>query len=250
MVTARIVHSEEELRRVVEAVPLSVAPTAPLAPTTSIALTAPIAPIAPTAPMAPTAPTSPTAPTAPITIVPLLNDGNNHLIQHSMSNPNYGGENSFPQYSTTVGTRSMTAGEESHQLQEESTSKINAGIAGAIVGLLFGGPIGAIILGFGTAHYTEKDGAAGDTARAMADLALSARSSARQLNEKHHFVDKSKEVAYKAWEKAKEIDREHHVVDKSRRLILDGFYFFIGVISQVMEKISENQQGNRTSQRR
>merc|ERR1712151_1034323 len=149
-----------------EAVPLSVAPTAPLAPTAPIAPTAPMAPtapIAPTAPMAPiapmasTAPTSPTAPTASITMVPLLNDRNNQLMQDSTSNQNYGGENAFPQYSTTVGTRSMAAGEENNHLKEESSSKINAGIAGATVGLLFGGPIGAIILGFGTAHYTEKD---------------------------------------------------------------------------------------------
>merc|ERR1712125_49262 len=97
-------------------------------------------------------------------------------------------------------------------------------------------------------HIIHKDGAAGDTARAMGDLALSARSIARQLDEKHHFVDKSKEVAHKAWEKAKEIDREHHVVDKSRCLIVNGFHFLIGVISQVMKKISENQQNNRTSQ--
>lgn len=221
MVTARIVPSEEELRRVVEAVPLAVVPTTPIA-------------------------IAPTAPTAPIAMAPVLPNTNDQLMQHTTSNQNGDGEHVYAQSSTAGVIKSLTAGGENNQLQDESTRKVSAGIAGAIVGLLFGGPIGAIILGFGTAYYTEKDGAAGDTARAMGDVALSARNKAHELDEKHHIVDKSKEAAHKAWEKAKEIDREHHIVEKTKRAVVASLHFLTKMVNQLMEKISQSQQENRT----
>jgi hypothetical protein len=101
------------------------------------------------------------------------------------------------------------------EMNEPEQSRIVAsGAAGAVVGLLFGGPFIAAIVGFGAAYATQKEGAAGDIARAMGDIALTARERAREVDEKHHLVDKSKKLSADMWEKAKELDRQHHILEK------------------------------------
>jgi hypothetical protein len=100
---------------------------------------------------------------------------------------------------------------------------VASGTAGAVLGLLTGGPVGALIAGFGLAYYsTRKDGAAGDAARAVGDVALIASEQARELDERHHIVDKTKKAVANAWEKAVEVDRtrQHHVLEKIKAFII------------------------------
>ena len=124
-----------------------------------------------------------------------------------------------PAYETVVEVQ----GEEipTIETEEERTRITAAGVGSGVVGLLIGGPIGALILGFGGAYAAEKkDGVVGDTARAVGDVALSIKGKSKEIDEKHHVVDKSKELANKALEKAKQVDRDHKVLEKAKVFII------------------------------
>jgi hypothetical protein len=51
--------------------------------------------------------------------------------------------------------------------EEESPQVLGAGAAGAVLGMLLGGPIVSIVLGISALFYSQEEGAAGDIARAM-----------------------------------------------------------------------------------
>jgi hypothetical protein len=107
---------------------------------------------------------------------------------------------------------------EEEELERKRT--IGAGVFSGVVGLFLGGPFVAMILGFGAAYATAKQGAVGDTARAVGDVALSAREKAIEIDEKHRVVDRSKVVAQEAFEKAKEMDRNHHILEKTKDFLV------------------------------
>jgi hypothetical protein len=102
----------------------------------------------------------------------------------------------------------------------ERRRTIGAGVFSGVVGLFLGGPIGAMILGFGAAYATEKQGAVGDTARAVGDVAMSVREKAIEIDGKHKVVDRSKVVAQEAFEKAKEMDQKHHILERTKDLMV------------------------------
>jgi hypothetical protein len=108
--------------------------------------------------------------------------------------------------------------EDERELQQNKM--VGAGVIGGIVGLLVGGPLFGIIAGFYAAYSTKQEGAAGDVARAMGEVALEAKQKAQDIDEKHHLMEKGKQMANDAWEKAKQIDREHGVVEKTGKFLL------------------------------
>jgi hypothetical protein len=83
-----------------------------------------------------------------------------------------------------------------------------------------GGPLISALLGFGAAYATQKPGAPGDAARALGDVAISTKEKAKELDEKHHIVDRSKKAATEAWEKTKECDHCHNVLDTLKNTIV------------------------------
>mmetsp|Transcript_26678 Transcript_26678/g.78813 ORF Transcript_26678/g.78813 Transcript_26678/m.78813 type:complete len:211 (-) Transcript_26678:80-712(-) len=102
----------------------------------------------------------------------------------------------------------------------EETRTTAAGIAAGIIGLFLGGPILALIAGGGTVYAArQRDGTAGDVARAVGDIALTARDKAKELDEKHNVVDKTKAAAGDAWERTKELDAEHHFMQKIKHAL-------------------------------
>jgi hypothetical protein len=85
---------------------------------------------------------------------------------------------------------------------------------------LLGGPFFALIFGFGAAYAAQQEGAVGDSARAMGDVALAARVKAREIDDKHHVVERAKVAGTRALEKAKEMDHKHHIVEKATNVML------------------------------
>jgi hypothetical protein len=98
-----------------------------------------------------------------------------------------------------------------------------AGVAAGVVGLVLGGPVVAILFGFGAAYATNTNGATGDAARALGEVALVAKEKARELEEKHHLVDKTKVAAIECLERIKEANRKHHFVKKIKKMIVWTF---------------------------
>jgi hypothetical protein len=77
--------------------------------------------------------------------------------------------------------------------KEEKNLVKEAGQGGALLGFLFGGPIGCALLGFGSAYAVrKKDSCLGDTARGLAELTISVKEKASTVEEKHHFYKRSK----------------------------------------------------------
>jgi hypothetical protein len=93
--------------------------------------------------------------------------------------------------------------------------------AGCILGCLIGGPLCAILGGFGSAYAAQnKEGAMGDCARSIGDVALATKSKALEMEEKHQITQKTKQVTENAWENAKEMERQHHVCEKTKDAIV------------------------------
>ena len=105
------------------------------------------------------------------------------------------------------------------QRHEESVT-MGAGVAAGVVGLLVGGPVLAILTGFGTAYATKLTGASGDTARAIGQVALETRTKAIELDRQHNLVQKARDAVAATWEKAKEFDRTHNVLEKSKAFLM------------------------------
>jgi hypothetical protein len=103
---------------------------------------------------------------------------------------------------------------------EEHDRMVSAGVASGVMGLLVGGPFFGLFLGFGTAYAFDKDGAAGDAARAVGDVALVAKKKAVEVDAKHNIVEKSKMAANNLWERCKEVDRKHNVLEKTKGFVV------------------------------
>lgn len=73
----------------------------------------------------------------------------------------------------------------------------------------------AALLGFGAAYATQKEGAVGDSARAVGQVARTARLQAAAVNRKHGLVEKSKRLASDAWQTARDLDRRHGIIDQT-----------------------------------
>lgn len=100
---------------------------------------------------------------------------------------------------------------------------VSAGVAGGIFGLLLGGPFLGLLAGFGTAYATKQQGATGECARAVGEVALEAKKKAQELNHKHDLVQKGQERASEAWNKVKEVDREHNLLERTKHFFVWSF---------------------------
>jgi hypothetical protein len=101
--------------------------------------------------------------------------------------------------------------------------KCGAGVASGMFGMLMGGPVLAILLGFGTAYAADQPGAAGDVARSVGEVALVAQAKFRKLDDQHKFVENGKVMAAKAVQKMQEADREHRIVDRIKDVAIRSF---------------------------
>lgn len=98
-----------------------------------------------------------------------------------------------------------------------------AGVGAGVLGMMVAGPVGAVALGFSAAFAAEKEqGVVGDSARAMGDVALSAKEKAFEIEDKHHVSHKARVAAGEAWEMAKELDREHKILQKAKDVAIYG----------------------------
>jgi hypothetical protein len=84
-----------------------------------------------------------------------------------------------------------------------------------LFGCLIGGPILALIAGGFAAHASSKDGATTDAARALGDVALTARDKAKEVNENHDIMEKTKAASREFCERTKAASREFCLRPKS-----------------------------------
>ncbi|KAG7363275.1 hypothetical protein IV203_026635 [Nitzschia inconspicua] len=149
-------------------------------------------------------------------------------VSNGSSSASHGRHHSLPEEEDATSLNSRISFQEADHLQdrrfmdhslhpavslEEDNDNDNqvfgAGAAGAVLGLLMGGPFLCIILGLGSFVCSQQEGAVGDIARAMGDVALLTQSKFQELNEKHHLVDKGKEAAGKVLVHIKAANERH-----------------------------------------
>jgi len=75
--------------------------------------------------------------------------------------------------------------------EEEKHLVKPAGIGGAILGFICGGPILAALLGFGSAYAVRKKNGTGNAARALGELTISVQEKTSQIEEKNHFLGRT-----------------------------------------------------------
>merc|ERR1711862_493712 len=75
--------------------------------------------------------------------------------------------------------------DDSDDYQNKNSQRVAAGWFGGVVGCIIGGPILALIAGFGTAHLTKRKDIWGETSRAAGDIALFAKEKYDEISEKH-----------------------------------------------------------------
>ena len=93
-----------------------------------------------------------------------------------------------------------------------------AGVATGVLGFILGGPMMAVVFGFGSAMAADTDGAAGDIARAVGDVAIVAQVKAKEVNDKHHLILRSKAFAADCIKKAQEANHKHRFLTKAKSL--------------------------------
>merc|ERR1711865_656532 len=101
-----------------------------------------------------------------------------------------------------------------------------AGQGGAVLGFIFGGPIGSALLGFGSAYAVrKKDCTIGDTARSLGELTISIKEKAYAVEEKHQFVKRSKTTIGSLCgdnENKNEIENENNNIAFKTRALIDS----------------------------
>ena len=97
-----------------------------------------------------------------------------------------------------------------------------AGVVGAIAGCLTGGFTCSLICATGCIYAAKQEGTVGDIARACGSSAIKANVMAREVDNEHQVVDKSKQAAAAVWSKAKDLNREHKIVEKTKDCVVSG----------------------------
>ena len=100
-----------------------------------------------------------------------------------------------------------------------------AAIAGGVAGLVIAGPVIGVIGAAGAAALATQDNKAGEVARASGDVVIAAGEKAKQIDEKHDVVNKTKKAAGGFVQKTKEFEQKHHLGEKAGKSMTKGLEF-------------------------
>lgn len=195
----------------------------------------------------------------------MTRNGNNHILtagipqlhaSHPYSNNNFG-HPSFTQRSMCphdpLLSESPTDELDPKAQHQQQALAAPSGVAGAVVGLLVGGPILAAVVGFGSAYAVRKDGAAGDVARALGEVAISVQDKTNEWESKHHVIENTKmaieetdsaiaisvrDFAVNVWKKAEEMEKRHQLMERGVEGTGRGLEY---IASKLQQSISNNE---------
>lgn len=113
----------------------------------------------------------------------------------------------------------MDRGSDGGGQSEEATVLVGACAAGACVGCLTCGHIGACLLGGATGLAATQDGAVGDAAKAVGQVAVICRHKAAELDEKHAISGKLRSACGSCWETTRQVTERHNVAETTQNLV-------------------------------
>lgn len=111
-----------------------------------------------------------------------------------------------------IDIKELVAKEDEHLVQP-------AGVGGAVVGFIFGGPILSALLGFSGAYAVRKKNGAGDAARSLGKLTKSVERKTSEIEKKTHFIEKTT----KSINNFCDDEKEKSVAFKTRAFLLSSW---------------------------
>mmetsp|Transcript_32964 Transcript_32964/g.33573 ORF Transcript_32964/g.33573 Transcript_32964/m.33573 type:complete len:289 (+) Transcript_32964:183-1049(+) len=129
--------------------------------------------------------------------------------------------------------RARSAEDKSEEQREKSLR--NAGVAGAVLGALVGGPVGALAVGAGSVIAANREGTVGEVARTMGRAVEVASKKVKKIDREYHVVEKTAKVAGKASEKVRSVNRKYAITDKVKRVVNSGVKRVRGVLDSLDE---------------
>jgi hypothetical protein len=159
----------------------------------------------------------------------------------------------------SVHTIEATLQELQQQEDPEDERNMAAGAAGAVIGLLIGGPVISVVLGFGSVYYTKQEGATGDLARALGDVALVARDRFRKVDSEHHILEQGRAAAAATLHRVQDAHQRRSAGEQCIRfavccwrttaefverhkLVERGCHVVALIITQTMSKVQEHRR--------
>ena len=119
--------------------------------------------------------------------------------------------------------------------EDDNTRQVGAGVVAAVVASPLVGPVLATVAGVAAAYGTTKSGAAGEVCRAAGDVAVIAKDKARDLNQRHHIVDRTTRGAQGVLVKVQHINGRYEIMEKIK-MILAGTFRHLGEAFQFASK--------------
>merc|ERR1712226_54760 len=115
---------------------------------------------------------------------------------------------------------------------------------GGVLGTLFLGPIFGVLLGFGAAYAaTKQDGAMGDSARALGDVALVTQQKAQEIDKRHNILVKTKDFGLFCFNSTKDFCVRHRLAERT----VDATQKAASWASEQIEKASHSNNDTRRS---
>lgn len=105
--------------------------------------------------------------------------------------------------------------------------QVGAGLLTAVVTLPLLGPVLATAAGIAAAYGSTQPGSAGDACRAAGDVALMAKEKAKEVNQKHDIVNKTKSGAKGVLSKVQSVDGRYEILEKLR-MVVEGTFRNLG----------------------
>eukprot|EP00536_Pseudo-nitzschia_multiseries_P001252 jgi/Psemu1/250367/estExt_Genewise1Plus.C_150136 len=155
-------------------------------------------------------------------------------------------------------TQTTTEGEEEEEkiditksvAEEEKHLVKPAGVGGAIVGFIFGGPLVSALVGFGAAYAVRKKNGTGDAARALGELTISVQEKAAKIEENNKYLEKSKasidnfservpkakEFFVSSWRSVSTYTKEKQLIEKGVEGTGKGFESISKSVSKLFKK--------------
>lgn len=136
-----------------------------------------------------------------------------------------------------------------------------AGVGGAVLGLVFGGPLFSALLGFGSAYAVRKKNTAGDAARALGELTISVQSKTAEIEKKNGYLEKTTKsindycdkdensVAFKtktfvvtSWQGISKYSKENQLVERGVEGTGKGLEYVGSVFGRLLKKCDKDEE--------
>lgn len=131
----------------------------------------------------------------------------------------------------------------------ESAQVVGAAVFGAVAGFLLGGSRTGLAAGIGAGIAATTQTAMGDVARSMGDVAVTAGHKAREVDEKHRVVEKTRAaagaVASTTMGTIRELDEKHKIVEKGKQGVRSAYQSVVeferkhNIVDNTAKKLSE-----------